>query len=125
MIRRFLREHETHPYSYADKVLGDGIRGLATLATPRTIGEYTANYLLLTKPTTAQDASVVACATYQHGKNFPYSDTGVSQEWPLRFIALRAEAPSTFTYNGTMDAHEYPLTAEMVDDLITDLSSST
>ncbi len=93
----------------------------ATLEVPRTIGERNANYLRLLK---GLGGHLIAGATYSEFGLEPDPVTDIAQEIPLRHIAIRAEAQSTYTFNGGLDARDQPLTADMVDELLIDLASA-
>ncbi|MBX4190543.1 hypothetical protein KW794_00465 [Candidatus Saccharibacteria bacterium] len=69
-------------------------------------------------------SDVLAGSAYLEMGLDPYPDTGVEREFPLRHVVLRGSAPSTYIFNGSMDAREYPLPPEMVKELLSDLSAA-
>lgn len=115
-VEGFVNTHSPKPYS---NDFGEFLVCRATLEVPRVIGERTANFLRLFK---GLRGDILAGASYSEAGLEPYPDTDVLREMPLRHVLIRADEPSTYAFNGGMDANEYPLPSFMVGELLEDLT---
>jgi hypothetical protein len=118
-IRVFIESHDHKSFMHE---FGEYVVYTTELAKPRAIGERKANFLRVFK---SLSGGTVAGAVYtEHGLE-PHPETRIAQEMPLRYIAISAEAPPTYAYNGSdMDARDYPLTAFMLTELLDDIRTA-
>lgn len=90
------------------------------LKNPRVIGEHTATHIRLAA---AKAGSVVATATYQHTPA-TYAPGEPGRGLPLRHITLPSEGSPEGVFNGYMNADEYVVPPQYMDDLVLDIFES-
>jgi len=118
-VRGYVDGHEATTYtSHAGSFLVCYTR----LEVPRVIGERTANFLRLFK---GISSDALAGALYNELGLEPVINSEVYPELPVRSVIIREDLPlSTYSFNGTFDANEYPVPAGVAVALVEDVATA-